>query len=131
MVRLDILDKQEILNFYSSSYPGNWFDIRMLETGQYFGIRDKGRLVSIAGIHVYSPAYKVAALGNIATKPEFRGKGLGTKVTAALCRNLLKMVNIIGLNVKADNTGAIRCYRKLGFEITGEYNEFMATKRDL
>ncbi|MDO9069304.1 MAG: GNAT family N-acetyltransferase [Deltaproteobacteria bacterium] len=130
-VQLAARDKGEILEFYSSAYPGNWFDARMLETGQYFGLRQKGRLASIAGIHVYSPKYKVAALGNIATLPEFRGQGLGTRVTAALCRNLLKSVDIIGLNVKTDNADAIRCYQKLGFKITGEYNEFMANERIL
>ncbi len=30
----------------------------------------------------------------------------------------------IGLNVKADNTSAIRCYEKLGFETTGSFGEF-------
>ncbi|MBI5805113.1 GNAT family N-acetyltransferase [candidate division TA06 bacterium] len=130
-IQLDARDKDEILDFYASAYPGNWFDARMLETGQYFGLRQKGRLTSIAGIHVYSPKYKVVALGNIATLPEFRGQGLGTIVTAALCRNLLKTVDIIGLNVKTDNADAIRCYQKLGFEITAEYNEFMANERIL
>jgi ribosomal protein S18 acetylase RimI-like enzyme len=130
-IQLDARDKEEILEFYASAYPGNWFDARMLETGKYFGLRRNGRLASIAGIHVYSPKYKVAALGNIATLPEFRGRGLGTGVTAALCRNLLNTVDIIGLNVKTDNADAIRCYQKLGFEITGEYNEFMANERIL
>lgn len=127
-VQLGARDKEEIMEFYASAYPGNWFDARMLETGQYFGLRQKGRLASIAGIHVYSPKYKAAALGNIATLPEFRGQGLGTSVTAALCRNLLKTVDIIGLNVKTDNANAVRCYQKLGFEITGEYNEYMSAK---
>jgi RimJ/RimL family protein N-acetyltransferase len=125
-VPLNASDREEILNFYASSYPGNWFDSRMLETGQYFGIRQGGHLVSIAGIHVYSPKYKVAALGNIATLLELRGQGLGTKVTAALCQNLLKTVDVIGLNVLGGNAGAVKCYRKLGFEYCGEYNEFMA-----
>jgi len=129
-VQLEARDKEEILEFYASAYPGNWFDARMLETGWYFGIRRNGRLASISGIHVYSPEYKVAGLGNIATLPEFRGKGLGTRVTAALCKTLLKTVEVIGLNVKTDNADAIRCYHKLGFEITGEYNEFMANERN-
>ena len=30
----------------------------------------------------------------------------------------------IGLNVKADNTSAIRCYERLGFEVVGSYGEF-------
>jgi ribosomal protein S18 acetylase RimI-like enzyme len=130
-VQLDAKDQGEILEFYASAYPGNWFDVRMLEIGKYFGLRRNGRLASIAGIHVYSPKYKVAALGNIATRQEYRGQGLGTAATAALCRDLLKTVDVIGLNVKTDNADAIRCYQKLGFEITAEYNEFMANERNL
>lgn len=127
-MQLGSSDKKEVLEFYASSYPDNWFDARMLETRQYFGIRQGGHLVSIAGIHVYSPQYKVAALGNIATLPELRGQGLGTAVTAALCKNLLRTVNVIGLNVLVENTGAVKCYRRLGFEICGEYGEFMACR---
>jgi len=120
-------DLTELLGFYRDCYPGNWFDPRMLETGQYFGIRRDGRLASVAGIHVYSPRYRVAALGNIATDPALRGRGLGAAATAALCKNLLVTVDTIGLNVKADNAGAIRCYEKLGFVATGEYDEYTAT----
>jgi len=126
VVQLGVSDEKEMLEFYALAYPGNWFDARMLESGQYFGLRRNGRLVSVAGIHVYSPEYKVAALGNIATMPELRGQGLGTKVTAALCQNLMKAVDVIGLNVLAENAGAVKCYRKLGFETCGEYGEFMA-----
>jgi len=108
----------------TESYPENWFDPRMLATNQYFGIRENGRLVSIAGVHVYSPHYRAAALGNITTLPQCRGKGYCAMVTTELCRSLLAENLDIGLNVKADNTAAIACYRKLGFEIVASYNEF-------
>jgi len=113
---------------YDGIYPGNWFDQRMLETGQYFGIRKNGSLVSVAGIHVYSENYRVAALGNVATHPAWREKGFGTLVTARLCQSLVEKIDHIGLNVKADNTRAISLYHKLGFEIIAEYGEFTITK---
>lgn len=113
----------EVVAFYSHSYPGNWFDPRMLETGCYVGIRRDGKLVCAAGVHVYSSNYRVAALGNIATDPALRGQGLAQRATAQLCRALLTTVDTIELNVKADNTAAIACYRKLGFEVAAEYEE--------
>jgi len=122
-------DLDEVLAFYKESYPGNWFDARMLETGRYYGLRDAGRLVSAAGVHVYSPHYRVAALGNIATHPAHRGKGYGTLVTARLCRTLLDEVEHIGLNVKANNEPALRCYRRLGFEVVARYAEFDFERR--
>ena len=122
-------DVDEIMEFYQQCYPGNWFDPRMLETGQYYGIREEGKIVSIAGIHVYSPDYNVAALGNIATARSFRNKGYGRRVTAKTCQSLLTEVSHIGLNVKANNIPAISCYKKLGFKTIGSYGEYMVQIR--
>lgn len=121
---LELADMEETLAFYEESYPGNWFDERMLETGRYYALRADGRLASIAGVHVCSRRYRVAALGNIATHPAHRRKGYGTRVTARLCQTLLGEVDHIGLNVKADNEVAMRCYQRLGFEIIAPYGEF-------
>lgn len=122
-VALSTADLDAIKELYAASYPGNWFDPRMLETGQYYGVWRGDRLVSVAGIHVYSQAYRVAALGNVTTLPELRGQGLGTIVCAKLCQALLAAVDHIGLNVKADNLSALASYRKLGFEPIAEYEE--------
>jgi predicted GNAT family acetyltransferase len=124
VVQLTAEDHEEISALYAASYPGNWFDMRMLETGHYYGLRDGGELLSIAGIHVYSPRYRIAALGNITTHPKARGRGYAARVTAKLCRELLHTVDHIGLGVKSDNIGAIACYTRLGFTQVGQYNEY-------
>jgi len=100
---------------------GNWFEPRMLETG-YSRHPAKCR-VSRCSVHVYSQCYKVAALGNITVHPNFRGQGLGTILCARLCQHYYP-VETIGLNVKADNTSAICCYTKLGFEMIVAYKEY-------
>jgi ribosomal protein S18 acetylase RimI-like enzyme len=115
----------EVEAFYRASYPGNWFDPRMLETGQYYGIRRDGALASVAGIHVYSPTERVAALGNVATEPRLRGQGLARAACARLTLALLETVDYVGLNVKADNAGAIAAYERLGFERIASYEECM------
>ncbi len=125
VVPLGMHDLNEIREFYAKSYPGNWFDPRMLQTGQYFGRREAGDLVCVAGIHVYSPDYAVAALGNIATLPTHRGQGFAEQVTAKVCQSLLQSVRHIGANVKVDNFPAISCYRRLGFEVIAPYEELM------
>jgi len=124
VVRLGEADLGEILEFYEASYPDTWFDPRMLQTNEYFGLRDGNDLVSVAGIHVYSPRYRVAALGNVATHPSFRNRGYARRVTARLCRSLGGEVDHIGLNVKSDNAAALRCYKSLGFEVVASYGEF-------
>ena len=116
---LDSDDLEDILQLYKDSCPDNWFDPRMVETKQYLGVRIKNKLVSIAGIHVYSKEYKVAALGNIVTHYDYRSNGFGKCVTAKLCQSLSQTVDHIGLNVKSDNETAIAMYKKLGFENRG------------
>jgi RimJ/RimL family protein N-acetyltransferase len=124
-VDLSAADTKDLLALYAASYPGNWFTPRMLETGFYFGIRRGPALVSVAGVHVYSRQYKVAALGNITTRPDARGQGLATTATARVCQELLRAgIECVGLNVKADNRSAITCYERLGFERVADYGEY-------
>jgi RimJ/RimL family protein N-acetyltransferase len=127
-VRLATEDRDDLVRLYDESYPGNWFDPRMLETRQYFGLRIEGQLVSVAGVHVYSEPYRVAAVGNIVTHPAHRNKGYARLVTARLCRSLAEKVDLIGLNVKTDNAPALACYSRLGFEIVAPYAEFTIEK---
>ena len=122
-VQLRPADLPALEALYAASYPGNWFQPRMLETGFYFGCWEGDRLVSVAGVHVYSRQFHAAALGNITTHPEFRGRGLGRRVTARLCQALRDTAGEIGLNVKIDNLPAITCYRRLGFETVATYEE--------
>ncbi|MFC1850527.1 GNAT family N-acetyltransferase [candidate division CSSED10-310 bacterium] len=129
VIRLFVSDLDDIRHLYQDSYPDNWFDQRMLDSKQYFGIRKEDTLVSIAGIHVYSEEYGVAALGNITTHSDWRNKGYGTLVTARLCSSLSEKVEHIGLNVKTDNLPALACYKKLGFEIIASYGEFMLQRK--
>ncbi len=105
---------EELIRFYEESYPANWFRPRMLESGQYLCIRDQGGIAAAAGVHVYSSRYRVAAIGNVATRPSARGRGLAGAVTEALCRQLAATVDHIGLNVSAENAAAIRCYERIG-----------------
>lgn len=114
-----------IKQLYQESYPNTWFDARMLDTNQYLGIYepDTNTLWAIAGIHVYSPVYKVAALGNITVHPSMRGQKLAQIVTAHLCQQLLQTVDTIGLNVSKENTPAIRCYQNIGFQFHSYFRE--------
>jgi len=121
-------DLPEVNELYKESYPDNAFDPRTLVSGRYIGIRHLGQLVSIAGIHVYSATYGVAALGNITTHPEHRGQGFSRAVTARLCQLLESSVDFIGLNVKCDNQPALSLYRSLGFRISSVYGEFSLQK---
>lgn len=124
---VEILGESDLADLgalYEAAYPGTWFEPRLLATGRYIGVRRDGRLVCVAGVHVYSPRWGVAALGNVATLPELRGQGLARGACAALCRLLLADgIETIGLNVHRDNAAAVRAYTRLGFEPVAEYTE--------
>jgi len=127
---LSTSDLDEVERFYARAFPGTWFQARMLETGRYVGVRREGELVCVAGVHVWSPTWRVAALGNVATLPEARGAGLATAACARLCRLLLDDgIDTISLNVRADNGAAIRAYEKLGFAQAADYLEVTLERR--
>ncbi|MDG4781470.1 GNAT family N-acetyltransferase [Micromonospora sp. WMMD961] len=128
-VVLGAADLPQVGELYERSYPGNWFDARMLDTGQYLGVRDGGELIAVAGVHVFSPAYRVAALGNVTTHPRWRGRGLGAAVVAGLCARLRASVTHVTLNVKADNAAAVRLYERVGFTRVADYDEWTLTAR--
>ncbi len=101
---------------------------RQLHDRPFFGIWEGDELVSVAGIHIISEWAGIAAIGNVFTRPDRRGEGLGTRATAALVQNLLDSgFESIVLNVSTENEAAIRCYSKLGFEPHCQYHEGIGT----
>ncbi|HEX3478955.1 MAG TPA: GNAT family N-acetyltransferase [Kofleriaceae bacterium] len=129
VVRLGPADASEAVAFYAASYPTGYFEPVNLERGPYVAIRDDRGIAAVAGVHVYSPVKRVASLGNVATRPDARGRGLARRVTAALCRLLQDEIDVIGLNVRADNAAAIACYGNVGFELRHAYDEWRVTRR--
>ncbi len=126
-VPLGRADADEVQAFYESADLKDWYAPQILALDMCFGSRAGGRLVSVAGLHVYSTAYGVAAPGAVATHPDFRRGGHCSAAMAALCKKLRTTVENVGLNVRADNTPAFSCYQKLGFEIVGAYEDCTIT----
>lgn len=125
----------ELADFYAhralraDESHGRFFEPYMLALCPWFALRERGELVSVAGVHVFSRRYGVAALGNVATVPERRGRGLARAVCARLCRELFAAVPLVGLNVAAANEAARACYRSLGFREVLRYEEGVVTRR--
>ena len=71
----------------------------------------------------------VATIGALAVLPEHQGKGVASKMMAAVFM-LLKERNInrLELIVECDNPKAIKLYQKLGFELEGTLRAYL--KRD-
>jgi len=118
----------EIIALYQH-YPDNFFEPSQLDSGHYLGVRVEDVLVSVAGVHLHSPSFGIAALGNIVTHPEHRGRGLSTACTEALCERLFEgQVDTLALNVRRHNRSAVRVYEKLGFRYHDTYLEGFVDK---
>lgn len=98
-----------------------------LDSGPFYGIMANGQLAAIAGVHVVSSRFRIAAIGNVFTHPAWRGRGFAKAATAAVVRELQSAgISIIVLNVARSNPAAIRAYQALGFAAHGEYYEGVA-----
>lgn len=66
-----------------------------------------------------------AHITNIAVHPEYRRKGLGSKLLAAMIRTAEeKGIGQLTLEVRRSNETAIHMYRSFGFEVAGERKGF-------
>jgi ribosomal protein S18 acetylase RimI-like enzyme len=124
-VQVDVLthkDTGAILQLYSM-WPDNLFEPFQLESGLYFGVRDGQSLACIAGIHNLSETFDVAAIGNLVTHPDHRGKGYAKACTATLLREVFQRVSRVTLDVQEDNAPAVRTYTTFGFTRCAEFFE--------
>ncbi len=128
--RLIEADASELNRLYAIEEEGLRYSGRQVIEGVYFGAHVRGRLVAAAGTHIYSRAEGVAVIGNVFTHPDFRGRGLGMAVTAAVAAKLLENAELVVLNVDPANRTARHIYERLGFRETGRLIEAMATRTD-
>jgi ribosomal protein S18 acetylase RimI-like enzyme len=93
----------------------SWLPPATVAEGVYYGMRVNGQLIAAAGTHVVSRTARLAVVGNVLTKPDYRGRGFATAVTGAVTAELLRDCDQVALNVRADNPPALNAYRRLGY----------------
>ena len=108
-----------------------WFQPYQLAQGFYYGIREMGRLVSVAGTHLASLTAGVAAVGNVFTLPECRGRGYASACTSRVTESLLAHDLLVVLNVSETNVSAARIYHRMGYEDYCTFLEIPAVRRSL
>jgi GNAT superfamily N-acetyltransferase len=119
-VRLAEEEGPEVKRFLDTYLPGNFFAPCDLASNCYFGIYDGASLLSVAGAHAVSPNFRLAAIGNIATRSDCRRRGLASGCVCRLLKELFKMVDLVALNVQHTNFAAITLYEQLGFSQYGQ-----------
>ncbi|HWI17860.1 MAG TPA: GNAT family N-acetyltransferase [Vicinamibacterales bacterium] len=111
----------------SAGESPDFFYDSMVSDGVFFGVFEGEALVAAAGTHLVSRDEGAAAIGNVYTRRDRRGRGYSRAATSAVLQEL-KDLPTIGLNVRADNTSAIRVYQSLGFIRHCEFVEAIATR---
>ncbi len=103
-----------------SKKPDTFFQEKV-EENKIYGAFCDGELVSVVTFSQDSRE-KDCHRGHISgmyTKPEFAGKGIGSKLIAAVIKDASKLVTQIHLGCVANNKPALRLYKNHGFEIYG------------
>ena len=131
---LTAADLPALLRLYAdgeaSGESPDFFSPQMLEQGVFFGVREGEALVAAAGTHLYTPAESVGTVGNVYTRRDRRGRGLGGQVTQCVAAELLRLgLRTIVLNVAQPNAAAIRVYERLGFRRYTAFYEGRARRR--
>ena len=129
-VRLRGRDIGPINRLYSAEGGPAAYSSAHIEEGVYYGVITEGRLVSIAGTHVDSPAERVAVVGNVFTHPRYRGTGLATIATSAVTQALLERCDLAALTVEVSNAPALAVYAKLGYRQQCTLYETPAVRKD-
>jgi ribosomal protein S18 acetylase RimI-like enzyme len=119
-------------NGAGSGESPDFFSPPMLDAGVFYGLREDDQLVAVAGTHLVVPSEDLAAVGNVYTRRDRRGRGLAARVTSAVVDELLRLrIGTIVLNVNQSNTAAIQVYERLGFARHCNYYEGVAALRGL
>jgi GNAT superfamily N-acetyltransferase len=107
----------------------DFFDRSMVEQGLFRGVWEGGELVAVGGTHLVVPSEGVCAVGNVYTRHDRRGQGLGARVTSAVVSDALaREFPTVVLNVDQGNAAAIRVYQRLGFRRYCDFVEGLARR---
>ena len=112
LVRLTEADHPALAALIEESFPTTTSrpgDPRIVD---WYGIRDGDRLVACGADRSRGD---IGFLAGLTVATDRRGRGLGAALTAGMTRALAARYGLVALGVYADNVGAIRLYRRLGY----------------
>ena len=112
-------DAPEMLALAQLTEPGP-FLARTHTMGTFLGIRIGGRLAAMAGERMRFPGY--TEVSGVCTHPEFRGRGLARRLSAAVAARIEARGEQAFLHAWKTNHPAISLYEGLGFQIRTEVN---------
>lgn len=119
LLQLTDADAPEMLALATLTEPGPFLS-RTHTMGRFLGIRIDGRLAAMAGERMRFPGY--TEVSGVCTHPDFRGRGLARRLSAAVAANIEARGEQPFLHAWKTNSAAIALYEQLGFELRAEVN---------
>lgn len=110
-------DSADMLALATLTRPGP-FRARTHTMGRFFGVREGGQLIAMAGERLHTPGFHEVSA--VCTHPDHRGRGLGADLMRKVGACMLEEGDQPFLHTYASNATAIALYRKLGFEVRAE-----------
>ena len=117
IVALGESDAAEMLALTTLTQPGP-FRARTHEVSQFWGVREDGRLLAMAGERLKLPG--MSEVSGVCTHPGARGRGLAALLSRHVASEIIRRGEVPFLHAYAGNDGAIQLYEKLGFQANGE-----------
>jgi predicted GNAT family acetyltransferase len=117
--KLGEADAAAMLELASLTKPGP-FTMRAQALGDFWGIKENGRLIAMAGERLKLDG--LTELSGVATHPDFQGKGLGRLMTLYVAGKIFAKGEQPFLHTYATNAVAIRLYESLGFKLRTRMN---------
>lgn len=125
ILALDEEDAPEMAALADHAKPGPWGP-QTHRYGPFFGIRENGRLLAMAGQRILVPG--MAEVSGVSTWEDCRGRGLARALIGHVMREMIARGETPFLHSYADNEGAIALYESLGFRIRREVHVLAIAK---
>lgn len=112
VMQLGPADAADMLALARLTEPGP-FSLKALDIGRFWGVRENGRLVAMAGERMAQPGY--VEVSGVCTHPDARGRGLARLLSRYVAGRIAAAGDRPYLHAFATNTPAIRLYESIGF----------------
>ena len=105
-------DSAEMLALVKLTEPGPFF-ARTIELGHYYGIREGGQLVAMAGERLFPTGFR--EISAVCTHPDYQKRGYARRLVTHLVSENFAAGRVPFLHTGVDNSRAITLYESLGF----------------
>jgi GNAT superfamily N-acetyltransferase len=112
--RLTESDADAMLALATLTKPGP-FTLRAQALGEFFGVKENGRLVAMAGERMKQEGF--TEVSGVCVHPDFQGRGLARLLSVFVVHRVLQRGETPCLHAFATNEKAVGLYESIGFEL--------------